>query len=201
MPKSSSNAEAATSKPAEGPDPYNLESLAVRQDFAETIGVKKVLMTVKVDKPDKQDFVRIHPDPAYRCTLVCIELKGDRETYIVRPEIAPELAGETTIKKIFTWVNRQGVVGLWPITVPNPEGKANEWHRSALEAAERGMKSWIRVTSNMSLGAYEVAEAPSLKLEPKWPEQSLQELVRIAFRDKLIDSVDHPVVRRLRGVD
>jgi hypothetical protein len=33
-----------------------------------------------------------------------------------------------------------------------------------------------------------------------WPEVTFQELIRIGFRDRVIDAVTHPVVRRLRGL-
>jgi len=32
-----------------------------------------------------------------------------------------------------------------------------------------------------------------------WPTESLKELLKIGFRDRLIDTVDHPVLKRLRG--
>ena len=35
--------------------------------------------------------------------------------------------------------------------------------------------------------------------EPVWPTESFEEIVKIAFRDKLIDRPDHPVIKRLRG--
>jgi hypothetical protein len=37
--------------------------------------------------------------------------------------------------------------------------------------------------------------------KPKWPAATFQELVKIAFAGRLIDSADHCVVRRLRGLD
>ena len=49
-------------------------------------------------------------------------------------------------------------------------GKHNEWHRSAAEAAELAMKRWLRLTANMSLGAYEVFEATGDLPEPEWPD-------------------------------
>jgi hypothetical protein len=36
--------------------------------------------------------------------------------------------------------------------------------------------------------------------DPVWPELSYQELVRIAYRDRMITGLDHPVVKRLRGL-
>ena len=51
----------------------------------------------------------------------------------------------------------------------------------------------------MNLGAYETFQAASIMAEPKWPEQDYWDLIKIAFRDRLIDRIDHPVLKRLRG--
>jgi hypothetical protein len=74
-----------------------------------------------------------------------------------------------------------------------------EWHRSAAEAAEVAMRRWVRVKANMSLGAYEIHEAASTIPDPEWPDVSFKELLRIAFRDRLVDRSDHPLIKRLRG--
>jgi hypothetical protein len=75
----------------------------------------------------------------------------------------------------------------------------NEWHRSAAEAAELAMQRWIRLKANMALGAYEIFEASGTIPDPVWPDLSFQELLRIGFRDRLVDRIDHPVIKRLRG--
>ena len=129
-----------------------------------------------------------------------IDLKDDREDYLVRPEILPELTGEVVYKTIFTAINRQGVVFLWPVRLPAPDDRKSAWPRSLREAAEMAMKKWLRVRANMSLGAYEMSIAAGEMAEPVWPELSFQELVRIAYRDRMITSLDHPVVKRLRGL-
>jgi hypothetical protein len=51
----------------------------------------------------------------------------------------------------------------------------------------------------MSLGAYDVFEATGQLGEPEWPTVPFRELLRVAFKDRLIDRADHPVLRRLRG--
>jgi hypothetical protein len=181
-------------------DPFDLDSLRLSQSFAETAGVKKLLTTVPCRKPNPQDFVRVHSDPSYRLDVLTIELRDDRETYLVRPAIAPELIGETVRKTLFTAINRQGVVFLWPVTIPPPDGKQLEWWRSLREGAELAMEQWVRVKANMSLGAYEMCAATGVIPDPQWPDLSFQELLRIAFRDRMIDRVDHPVIKRLRGL-
>jgi uncharacterized protein YbdZ (MbtH family) len=183
-------------------DPFDLASLRLGQNFNETVGVKKLLRTVPVRKPSKQDFVRVHPDPAYRENFAVIELKEDRgEEYLVAGGgLAAELAPEIVNKTLFTMINRQNVVSLWPVRLPGPDGKEMDWHRSAREAAEEAMTKWLRVTANMSLGAYDMIVAEGITSQPVWPEVSFQELIRIAFKDRLITSLDHPVIKRLRGL-
>jgi hypothetical protein len=182
------------------PNPFDPAALRLDQSFADTVGVKKHLMTVPVRKPNRQDFVRVHPDAEYRLTpAAIIEVKEDREVYLVTPNMAQELPGEFAAATLVTSINRQGVLHLWPLKLPGPDGKHNEWHRSAAEAAELAMKRWLRLTANMSLGAYEVFEATGDLPEPEWPNIPFTEILKIAFRDRIVDCADHPLVQRLRG--
>jgi hypothetical protein len=181
-------------------DPFDPASLRLDQSFADTIGVKKLLRTVPVRKPNRQDFVRVHPSSAHRLTpTAIIELKEDKEIYLVTPAMAIELPGEFNAVTLFTAISRQGVLHLWPVKLPSPDGKHNEWHRSAAEAAELAMSRWVRITANMSLGAYEMFEATGDLPEPVWPDLPFPEILKIAFRDRIVDRADHPVVQRLRG--
>ena len=179
----------------------NLSALRLDQSYADTVGVKKLLTTVPVRKPNRQEFVRVHPDPAYRLTpAAIIEVKEDREVYLVMPDMAPILPGEFSTVTLLTTINRQGTLHIWPVKLPAPDGRQNEWHRSAAEAAERAMKKWVRVTSSMSLGAYEIFEAGGDLPEPVWPDYAFEEILKIAFRDRIVDRAEHPLVQRLLGI-
>jgi hypothetical protein len=68
------------------------------------------------------------------------------------------------------------------------------------EAAGLAMTQWVRVKANKHLGAYEMFVAESTMSEPAWPEASFQDLIKLAFRDRLITKLDHPVIKRLRGL-
>jgi hypothetical protein len=184
------------------PNPFdNLSALRLDQSYADTVGVKKLLTTVPVRKPNRQDFVRVHDDPRYRLTpAAIIEVKEDREVYLVTPEMAQALPGEFSMVTLYTTINRQGTLHIWPVKLPTPDGRQNEWHRSAAEAAERAMKKWVRVTSSMSLGAYEIFEASGDLPEPGWPDIPFEEILKIAFRERLVDRADHPLVQRLQGI-
>jgi hypothetical protein len=189
----------AISTPPATPDPFDLDKLRLDQSFVESAGVKKLLTTIPVRKPNPQDFVRVHPSPEFRAALAAIEFKEEREIYLLPPHIARELPGEFVMAVMHTTINRQGVLSIWPVRLPASDGRINEWHRSAAEAAELAIKRWIRVKANMALGAYEIFEAASTLPDPTWPDLSFQELIRIACRDRLVDRLDHAVTKRLRG--
>jgi hypothetical protein len=182
-------------------DPFDLTRLRIPQDFASAVGVKRLITTVPVRKPSKEWFVRTHPDPAYRIQTAVLELKEDREIYLVAPGLWPELMEESTVspRLLVTAVNRQGVLFLWPIRLPRSDGRIDDWSRSSLEAADTARKRWVRITANMSLGAYDVSVGPPGIPDPDWPDISFQEIIKIAFRDKMISEWDHPVLQRLRG--
>jgi hypothetical protein len=183
------------------PDPFtDLSQIRLDQSFADTCGVKKLLTTIPVRKPLAQDFVRVHPDPEYRGSFPIIDLKSEREIYLVTRQMAPTLVGECVPVILFTAINRQGVVFIWPVRLPGHDGKTSTWHQSAHEAAERAINGWVRVKANMSLGAYDIFEAEASLQKPEWPDMPFNELLRIAFRDRLVDRIDHQVVKRFRGL-
>jgi hypothetical protein len=128
-----------------------------------------------------------------------LEWKEDREVYLVNPDIWHELSGDIVPKVIITTINRQGDIILWLIRLPGEDGRLDDWNRSALEGAEMARKIWVKVASKMSFGAYEVFEAVGDIPDPEWPDISFPKILEIAFRDRFITDLDHPIVRRLRG--
>jgi hypothetical protein len=180
-------------------DPFDLKKLRLDQSFVQSAGVKKLLTTVPVRRPNPQDFIRVRADPEYRAALALIELRDDREVYLLTPDVARELPGEFVMATLYTAINRQGVASLWPVKLPPPDGRVIEWHRSAAEAEELAMKKWIRMKANMALGAYEIYQSQGVIPDPEWPELPFNELLRIAFRDRYVGTLDHAVIKRLRG--
>jgi hypothetical protein len=83
--------------------------------------------------------------------------------------------------------------------VQRRDGRVDEWSRTALEAVNRATTSWVRVAANLSLGAYDLFEAAGQLGEPDWPQTPFNELLKVAFKDRFINDLNHPVLRRLRG--
>jgi hypothetical protein len=81
------------------PDPFAPENLRLDQSFSETVSVKKLLTTIPVRKPSRQVFFRVHPSPEYREMFPIIDLKDDREEFIVHKAVLPDLATEVVHKQ------------------------------------------------------------------------------------------------------
>ncbi len=179
---------------------FNPQRLRIAQNFGETTATQKKLTSVPVNKPNKQQWVRVHPDATYRLDVAIIEMKEGNHMYVVEPSLVPELATEVTFATLFTAITREGNPFLWPVKLPDPEGRPNSWNESAREAASEAITSWVRVQANMAIGAYEYWVAPGDLAQPKFPDLSFAELLAIAFKgDRFIETLDHPVVGRLRG--
>ncbi len=121
---------------ATAPDPFDPAAFRLSGEFAGAVAVKKVLTAVPVRKPDKAWFVRAHPDEKYRLQTAVIELKEDRETYLVPQHLCPELAGESTLKPMLlvTAVNRQGWCSCGRAECPvrmggSTRGASRHWRR------------------------------------------------------------------------
>ncbi|SRR5579885_1875775 len=190
-------------EPAAAPDPFDPASLRLTSDFNATVGVKKAILTVTVRKPDKAWWVHAHPDPAYRLQTAVIELRGERgggETFLVAPHLRADLATEPTFRpKLFvTAVSTQGTLFLWDCSLPRDDRQDN-WAQTALAAVDLATKGWVRVAANMSAGGYDCWQATGNLPAPQWPDLAFKEVLRLAFKDRFITSLDHPVLRRLRG--
>jgi hypothetical protein len=187
---------------AEGaPDPFDPVSLRLPAEMVTGLSAKKVLLTIPVRKPHKEWFIRVHADPDMRVLTGILETDEGREFYLIAPQLRDELAEEPTFsaRTLCLAVTRQKVWFFWPLRMPGPDGRIDKWSKSALEVANLATKAWVQLRSNQSLGAYEPYQATAKIPDPEWPELPLKELLRIAFKDRLIDSLEHPVVRLLRG--
>ena len=117
----------------------------------------------------------------------------------IAPNMQTVLADEATLVKIYTGVTRQNPF-LWPIALPDANGRINSWSDSAHQAAQIATTEWVRLQSEQELGSYKVLQAQGKLPDPVWPNKTFSELLEIAFAGRIIDSEDHAIVRRLRGL-
>jgi len=173
----------------------SLEGLRLSQDFVEAAGIKKEISIIRVKKPHRQEFIRVHPEWTLE-TMMYVD-QDERSHYIVNPVLYNLLEGELTPKVLYPYINIKRVLKLWPIRLPDAEGKLDDWNRSALEAAKLAKEKWVRVASSRPLGAYEVFLPLGKVDDPEWPDVDLQTILDVAFRDLKIDDETHPIIKSL----
>ena len=90
LPRSAETPE-ATTPPARPvpPDPFDPSSLRLGSDYAEGLGVRRVISTIPVRKPNKSEWFRVRPGDAWRLTTAVLEIERgvDRKTFLLAPAL------------------------------------------------------------------------------------------------------------------
>jgi hypothetical protein len=207
---SASNGETPKcSPPVDGlgvPDMDFIKGFRRAPDFEGALPTKKPVTRVLLGRPNPQHFIRVSPQPDHRdifpILLLSTENKKEGERYLVSPVLYDQLTEEERTgsynAQLYYYITRSGTVGLWDIKLPTT-GVGTNWLETARAVMEDAMHKWVRVISDREAGAYRPVEASSQYVEPVWPEEQYLQLVAIAFRDRFITALDHPVLKHLRG--
>lgn len=199
MTNDATHRQAAEGDDVEATNPFDPKRLRISGGRVEGPTARRIITNVQVRKPNRQEWFRTHPDVERRLDTLLLEMRDDRLTYLVAPDIAPAIPGEAVAKTLYMTITRQGVVLLWPVRLPDDQGRLDEWNAVAHQAALKAETKWIRLAANMGAGTYEVYEAMDQIAEPEWPELSFERILEMAFKDRYVDNLDHPVIRRLMG--
>lgn len=192
---------------AAGNDPDDFSRFLAYDNIPDEVATP-ILTTVQAIKPPNDAFIRTHPDTEARWAKVMmlhLKSKGRNEQYLLLPMVAVQLAAgelgqgrESTMSefRLVQYTDRTGENRIWPIKWIDND---NEWLKSAKAAAKVALEEWIRVISDRDKGRYVVQRAIYNDVEPRWREEPFIELVKLAYQDKTIEDLDHPVIQELRG--
>jgi hypothetical protein len=156
-----------------------------------------------------KDFVRLHANEnEYWSNELCfvnVPIVGmKRDTFhLIDEEIALAfLSGGKVLRfRLALATKPHDVFFLAHIPTTNTD---NLWNASNLQGCEQAKTRWVQLTSRKAEGAeqykIEYARDDAAFPEPKWPSQSLEELIVAAFSpNRMIDSAGHPGLLRLIG--
>jgi hypothetical protein len=160
---------------------------------------KRLLASVGVKKPGEAQYFRVHDDEDMSWLGYVYTYEKDNSVwYVPRGPAYDELA-ELTAKlrrvRLFLCLTKRGSVSFWPVS----QTDQGSWGSSAREIVEIAKTRWIRVVSNRAEGCYVPFEPEDPLPDPQWPEKPLSELLKLAFRGRVIDRPDHPIIESLKG--
>ena len=180
----------------------DVSALVVDQSYSEgMVGGHKVFK-IKERDPTKHEWFRVNPESEYKQMLwgFVHECGGEKVKYLATPEIAQYLdehGAECRPLHVYVCCSKTLVPFLWVIAGPTPSmsGRETPWLNNRLEAAERAGKTWVRLQWNGAERQHDIYENPQIIIEPKFPEKTFGEIVTEVFKEKYLDTVEHPVVR------
>jgi hypothetical protein len=154
-----------------------------------------------------KDFVRLHPAEDYWSPELCfvmVPIKGaKRDTvHLIEEDLAMRFlpSGKIVRFRLALASKPQDVFFLCRVPTRNLD---NPWNRDNVTACEKAKSLWTQATSRGEEGVdgylIEVARHPDAFPEPKWPKQSLSDLIDRAFSGRMIETEDHPALLRLIG--
>ena len=196
------------------PNPFDLDSLRAPQNFAQTGGVKKTTLNVRASKrPPKDKFIRVHPfDPAFGQEDWCInvlvyehtpegEISGENFIVVAGTDPYNHLLERLRPAMVVCGITPIGNKFLWELILPTPQGnrRANQWHETRLACAKKAIDGWVRLEADTDAGGYNYVEPLAALPEPDWGAENFNTMFEIAYRDRIIRSMDHCVVKEFLG--
>jgi hypothetical protein len=180
--------------------PAVLSKFALPATYADGLaGVKRHTSVVSVTKPKRTWWWIANPDYVLQAGLLTDETSTGKDVYLVAPDLASELGDDVAPTSLHGCITRQGVFFVNYARLPGADGRLDNWTAAMREAIVLAQRQPVRTASNRDLGAYDVFTAPQAITMPPWPQESWDALLAIAFRDRMIEDLEHPVLRRLRG--
>jgi hypothetical protein len=182
-----------------------LENCMLDETETQGLGVgREILINVPVRRPSRREFFRIHPDDSMSRALslfVDDAEDGDGETYAVVKDMREVFGEDVAPTLLRLGMLRNGTLLVVPFKIPQANGgRGRKWHESFMDVGNIAKTRWIKAIADRSRSGYRVFPAAGSPSEPQWPpDKTFEEYLEIAFKDRIIKSMDHPVVRKYLG--
>ena len=155
-----------------------------------------------------KDFVRLHPDEerywSPELCFVSVPIKGQKKDtlHLIEEDLAMQYLSSGRIQRFRLALASKPFDVFFLCHVPT-QNTDNEWNMSNVAACEVAKTLWVQATSRRdeNVDGYKVdyAREQDAFPDPKWPTQSLGELIGLTFTCRMIDNADHPALLRLIG--
>ena len=156
---------------------------------------------------EAKDFVKLHPSNDYwtkELWFVSVPIKGSTKDslHLINPDLAQLYLPSAKIQhfRLALASKPQDVFFLCRIPTRNLD---NAYNRDNVAACEKARTTWTQANSRREEGVdgylIKFAKSDGAFPEPRWPQQSINELVERAFDGHMITTADHPGLLRLIG--
>jgi hypothetical protein len=200
----------STSEPthiAKPDDGFSLDKF--KSQCAPTIGGVETLLTALPHHriADAKDFVRLHPDDDYWSAELCfvsVPIKGANKEalHLIEETLAMRFLPSKKIMRFKLALATKPDDRFFLCHVPT-QNLDNSWNDTNVQACEQARTRWCEATTRKDEGveSYMINYAKDQDRfpPPKWPSQSLEELIKATFHNRMITDENHPGLLRLLG--
>lgn len=161
---------------------------------------KREQATYELTRPPRGKFVRVHPSDAYRIyNIPVLENPETNEMYFVEQsvELPDFIAAQVRHINIYAAQTHDYSVFLWMVKVSE-----TNWFKAARRAVNASLSRWVQVQARKAANTYDLITPHDPIPEPDWSSlPPFDEMLEIAFEDHVIASTDHPLIRKLQGIN
>jgi hypothetical protein len=153
--------------------------------------------TLEARRPKKNWFFRIHPDPDYRIILpLYTDDSKQRQSniYLFSPglKVPTDIVDLVRDSLVAAAITDEGTSFLYVLPVTN-----SGWYESGVEIITTATEQWVRQTPGSD--GYIVTKPIAALPEPVFPDVPFRTYLERAFSKRVITSLDHPIIKKLRG--
>ena len=204
----SANGEAASASPP-GEVVYNplkLDKLRTKSSVLKGVWTDPSRVPVW-STPEANTWVRVRSGEEHAAIIDLLvatnaSSSSDRNPlYVADDSVRPEMERFVKPHRVAVGITyHDKVVFLWARSLG---AGSNTWTDSVMKAMDAAETDWVSLESDRAHSEYKVHHSPRSKEwgDPEWPDQTLEDVLGLALRDRIIDSLDHAVVKRLLGLD
>jgi hypothetical protein len=155
-----------------------------------------------------KDFIRTHPDEdnywSDELCFVNVPIKGQKKDtlHLIDEDLAMRYLPSGKILRFRLVLATKPDDAFFLCEVPT-RNEDNSWNLTNQQGCEMAKTSWVQATSRKDEGVesykIDLARDQDAFPNPKWPTQSLSELISVTFAGRMIDTEDHPALLRLIG--
>ena len=176
---------------------------------AKIAGVEQLLTALPHHRlSETGDWARLHPDEdnywSHQLSFVRVPIQGTSRDllHFILEDLADAYLPSKLILRFRLALATKPYDKFFLCQVPSLN-LDNAYNETSLKGCLQAKEKWTMVTSRRDEGvdAYKVefSRHDDAFPEPNWPKQSLGELVEVTFKDRMIETADHPGLLRLVG--
>lgn len=181
-------------------DGIDLNALRINPAATATVGVKPLITSIPIMKPKKSQFIQVCATrPAFPYSAFAIDGGQGVGYYLVTNGVELLVPHHAKAYSFHLAINRSNQLFLLPLNEQRTNGHRHSSADSLELALEQAKRAWVQIVWSQDVMGYLAYEAVGSLAAPVWPALTDNDILNLAFKGRIITTVDHPIIQALQG--